>query len=356
MRTYTSNNVTITYQDPVVWVGDSNIITIESSLSTDKVGAEIVIRHPSGTETRTIRHLSELPKILFFLDDALMALEDDNIGQYTVQANVYKNGVVVFTRTFSFQLLKGKSFTNQSHGIGRTIYIYNADELVKVQVYSPSNGAFHIGSSYLTLTRGLNQYNLTSYLENTGTYQFCLQDVPVQPVAIISGDVAKTPTISTLFYTVTNSGSQSQEIGGDIYRHSETIFPICNTIVYEESCWNNNFVELRYRDSDGCTRYLGGNIISETNKVTGTPYERTDGTNVFSNIPYRLINTTQRSLKVGFTDIARNAYPQDLLYSETIDMRMYDGSWWPVVLEKESLELKSEDYSSFELSIIISRE
>lgn len=356
MRTYTSNNITITYQEPVVWIGDSNIITIKSSIDTDKVGGEIIIRHPDGTATRTIRYLSELNRILFILDDALTALNDGNIGQYTIQVNVFKNGNLSFTRTFSFQLLQGKSFTNQSHGISRTLYIYDASELVKVQIYSPNNGAFHIGSDYLTLNRGLNQYNLSSHIENTGEYSFCLTDVPVQPIAVISGDVAKTPTVSTLFYTVTNASSSNESQGGDVWRYEETIFPVCYDLVFENVCWDYNFVELRYKDSDGCTRYLGGKIASETNKSTVTAYEYTDGSNVFRNIPRNYQEGTSRSLKIGFADIAKNAYPQDIMYSELVEMKMYNSEWWPIVLESDSITVKNEDYIDLELSIIISRD
>lgn len=357
MREYFYDNMKLTYQDSVVWVGDSNIITIESSTLTDKVGGEIIIRHPNGTETRTIRHLSELPKLLFVLDDALIGLDDDNIGQYTVQVNAYKNGVVSFAKSFSFQLLKGKSFTNQSHAISRTIYIYDNTELNKMQVYSPSNGVLHIGNSLLTLTRGLNQYNMTSYIQSIGTYGFCLEDVPSQPVAVVSGDLAKTPTSSTLFWSEVRSGTvASDEKGGDVWKYEETIFPVCYTIVYEEACWNYDFVELRYRDTDGCIRYLGGRIGSEKNKVQGTMYERTDGTNVFRNIPYRYIGSTQRSLKICLQDIAKDAYPQDILYSDTVEMRMYNGEWWPVTIESDTIEIKNNTYLDIELNIIISRE
>lgn len=357
MRSYTYNNITVTYPESVVWLGDSNCVTIASSVVTDNVGAEIIIRHPNTTETRSIRHLSELNSILFILDDALLALDDDNIDQYTAQVDVYNNGVMSFTKTFAFQLLKGKSFTNQSHAISRTLYIYDDEELVKMQVYSPESGMLHIGSHYLSLYEGLNQYDFTSYITSLGTYEFCLMHEDVIPIAVISGDAAKTPNVSTLYYSVIKSDSEETYTkGGDVWKYEDTIFPVCYTIIYDEACWSKDFVELRYRDCDGCVRYLGGKLATETNTVGGSSYMRTDGNNVFRNIPRKHRETTQRTLKVGFMDIAKNAYPQDILYSDEVEMRMYNSEWWPVVIATDKIETKPDDTQDIELDIIISEE
>lgn len=357
MREYISGNIVILYPEPVVWLGDSNCVTISSSLSTDKIGGEIIIRHPSGTETRTIRHLSEINKLLFVLDDALNALADDNIGQYSAQVNVYLNGNISFTKTFTFQLLDGKSFTNQSHAISRTIYIYDSEELNKIQVFSPKNGVLNIENESLPLYLGLNQYDMSEIIDSYGTHSFCLDNAPVEPVAIISGDIPNTPTKTTLFFTVTSERSgETRTKGGDVWTYDETIFPVCYDIIYDEGCWNYDFIELRYRDSDGCIRYLGGKIADETNAVQSTPYERTDGTNCFRNIPRRKINGTQRTLKVGFIDVARNAYPQDILYSNEVYMRMYNSEWWPVTIEDESITTNRDESFDFQLNITISKE
>lgn len=358
MRTYTSNGITLTYQDQVVWLGDSNVITVEAYDINDKVGAEIIIRHPAGEETRTIRHFSEMYKLLFVIDDALLALVDDNIGQYTIQVNAYKNGAYAFTRSFSFQLLKGKSFTNQSHAIGRTIYIYSPEELYKLQIFSPASGVFTCNNESYGLTRGLNQFNLMDELTDTGTYTYCLNNSQVQPIAIISGDYPKTPNIQNLQYTLIRSGYSVDitETGGDIWRYDDTIFPVCGSIVYDEACWNNDFVEFMYTDTDGCIRYIGGKLATETNAVGGTTYYRTEGDNIFRNIPRRHIEATKRTIKVGLVGIATDAYPQDILYSNEVFMRMYDGEWWPVVIGNEKIEIKSGDTQDIELDVIISEE
>lgn len=357
MKEYTYGNVTITYNDTVLWLYDSNAVTIESSIDTDQVGAEIVIRHPAGSQTRTIRHLSELSRLVFVLDDALLALADDNIGNYTAQIDVYVNGSLSFTKTYTFQLLYGKSFTNKSHAISRTIYIYSPEELYKLQIYSPSSGQFTIEGNNMPLYIGLNQYNLTSIVDGYGTYTMCLQNANTQPIAIVSGDTARTPSSSTLYYSVVRSSINiADEKGGDVWKYEETVFPVCHTLVYEEPCWNDGFVELRYKDADGCTRYLGGKIASEENKAEGSFYSRMMPDNTFRNIPRKHIEHTSRSLKVGLLGIAKDAYPQDIIYSETVEMRMYNNEWWPITINDSAITLKDTDYVDVELTIIISKD
>ena len=358
MREYSYQNITLTYQEPIVWLWDSNTITIQSSNTNDKVGAEIIIRHPAGVETRTIRHISELNKIIFVLDDALLALADDNIGQYTVQVNVFNNGEEAFTKTFAFQLLSGKSFTNQSHAMSRTIYMYDPDELIKFQVYSPASGYINFEGNTAPVSTGLNQFGISTLVTSDGTYNFCLQNSQVTPVAIISGDNYITPTSSTIYWARVRSGhyDDTTKTGGDVWRYEETIFPVCSKLIYETPCRNNEFVELRYFDTDGCIRYLGGKLASETDSVKGTPYSRLENENVFRNIPHKHTDETKRILKVGFIDVATNAYPQDILYSEQVWMRMYNTEWWPVTINSDKIEIKSGDIQNFELEIIISEE
>lgn len=356
MRQYISGRLTVTYPEQVVWLQDSNVVNIESSSSSDKVGADITVRHPGGTETRTIRHISELSRLLFVLDDALLALHDDNIGQYSCQVDLYNNGASAGTLTFAFQLLDGKSFTNRSHAISRTMYFYNPDELAKVQIYSPGSGELAIGGQTMELRVGLNQYNLSTIIAGNGTYTACLYSAGQAPVAQMTGDVPLTPNSSNLYWSYSPGSGYSRIDGGDVWRELE-IIPFCHTIIVDDSCTGNDFVELRYKDCDGCFRYLGGKLTKEANKASMNAYERTSPDNAFRNIPRRKITGTSRSITVGFNDIATDAYPQDIRYSDEVWMRMYNGEWWPVVLATESIAVKGDqDTQDFEVEIIISEE
>ena len=357
MRNYNGNGILAEYPDKVVWIQDSNVVNVHAADPGGKVGAEITVRHPGGVETRRIRYMGELSQLLFVLDDALAALHDYNIGQYTCQVDLYLDGVQVDSFSFNFQLLDGKSFTNRSHAISRTIYIYDLDELAKLQIYSPETGIFAVTGGTFILREGLNQYNLTSNITANGEYSACLQSGYQLPVAQITGDTPERPWLHDLYWTVTGDGTQPTKFdGGDVWWKGE-VFPICHTIVVDDSCSGDDFVELRYRDADGCERYLGGRLVKEVNKAETQSYTRTETTNAFRNIPRRRISGTSRAVTVGFSDIATDAYPQDIRYSEEVYMRMYDGEWWPVVVASDSITTKgSQDTQDFELEIIISEE
>lgn len=357
MRTYTGTHVQVDYPDSVIWLQDSNVVNIRALNPQHTVGADIIIRHPGGTETRNIRHISEMNQLLFVLDDALAALHDENIGQYSCQIDTYVNGQADSTLTFAFQLLDGKSFTNRSHAISRTIYIYDLSELNKVQIYSPGNGHFTVNGTNLALYEGLNQYNLSTYIQGQGSFTVCLTSDAQGPIAQITGDTHINPNSSYLYWSVQGGGGGGESIdGGDIWQQIE-VFPVCHTIVVDTSCNGNDFAELMYRDCDGCIRYIGGKILKEANKAETKKYVRTETTNAFRNIPRSKITGTSRSITVGFNDIATNTYIQDIRYSEDVWMRMYNGEWWPVVVATDSITVKGqEETQDVELDIIISEE
>lgn len=356
MRNYIGTHVIVDYPDNVIWLQDSNVVNVRAVTPTNRVGASITVRHPGGVATRTITHISEINHLLFVLDDALSALADDNIGQYSCQIDLYLNGQPDDSVAFSFQLLDGKSFTNRSHAISRTMYMYDPSELQKVQIYSPGNGVLAIGGQTYPLYEGLNQYNLSSMITGDGTYTLCLTSASQMPVAQVTGDTPKTPYISDIFWSYQGGGGVGSIDGGDIWKSLE-VFPICHTLVIDSSCGGNDWVELRYKDVDGCDRYLGGKLIKETNKAETSSYVRTETSNCFRNIPRRKINGTSRSITAGFNDIATDAYPQDIRYSEDVWMRMYNGEWWPVVIASDSIVVKGDqDTQDIELEIIISEE
>lgn len=356
MRYFNYNTITVTYPESVIWLGDSNCVVIESHNTSDAVGGRIVIRHPNGSETRNILHISEMNRLLFVLDDALMALDTDNIGQYTVQLDIYLNGDLATTCTFTFQLLHGKSFTNRSHGISRTVYLYHPDEANKVQFYSPSDGLLEVSNTQYPLNEGLNSYNLGWLLHNVGTYTVCLISASTAPSAVISGDMPITPTSHELYYSTNGGGEPTDEVkGGDIWRGEEDIFPICHTVIMDTTCNGSDFVELMYTDCDGCTRYIGGKLVKEVNKAAGDSYTRTGG-EVYKNIPRRHLTSNSRTITAGFYDMATDAYVQDIRYSDRVWMRNYKDEWVPVVIASDSITTKNGDTQDIELDIIISEE
>ena len=60
MRTHyiTGTSVFIEYPNQLTWLGDNNLIKIQSSVSTDHIGARVTVVEPTGN-TQTLDYWSE---------------------------------------------------------------------------------------------------------------------------------------------------------------------------------------------------------------------------------------------------------------------------------------------------------
>lgn len=342
MRTKRINHTEVIYPEKVIWLQDSNVIQLSSDTRT--VGAQITVTHPSG-ENKTVRYLSELHTLVFTLDDILLSLHDDNIGRYTVEVEVYENGSQSGQISFAVQVLNGKTYQDRSHGTSRVIYIYNPDELTKLQIYSPENGTVSVSSSSYDIYEGLNQLNLGWV---TDSLYLCMSGESSQPITYITSATGTSP-YSGLVELQFETASDEGESGGDIWG-SKVTFPICNKLEMVDHCDDYNFCELCYTDADGCIRYLGGKVIEQNDKAESSIYKRVE-TQVYKNVPRKKINSLERTIKIGFTNIDKNAYPEDILISENVYFRNYQGEWKQCYLKTDSISVNNDDFIDFELEI-----
>lgn len=347
MRTTTVNGFTINYPDSIVWTQDHSPVTVSG---TGPVGAVITVFHPAG-ETRTLSYMSPLEEVTFYLDTTLRELDNDNIGDYRCELALYQNYTLVTTFSFWFKVYKGKSFQDRTHGTSQYMYIYDMTELIKLQIWSPSAGTASINGSTFNINPGLNSLNLSSVITGTGLYTICLSDPSSSTLdAFIISDNALTPTSSTLmFKTKTEEGEP--QIGGNVIK-SASIFPVCHTIEVSSSCEDYPFAELMYRDTDGCTRYLGGIIENDTPTVKRTAYTRLDDS-VYKDVPRSVLSDSNNMIKVQFNDIDIHSNFQDILYSDVLMLRRrWDNEPIPVRLKTDKLVVDAkEDLVDFELEI-----
>lgn len=351
MRTTTVGNFVITFPEGVIWLYDSNVIAIEN-VAGHKVGAVITVTHPNGVTTKTIRYFSQVSNITYTITDVLYELFDDNLGQYGCYIELYNNGLYAGSFSFSFQLLAGKSFTNRSHAVETVMYIYNPDELIKFQLYSPANGIVTVGGYNYNVVEGLNQLNLTQPIYQEGTYSLCLGSSSTFPTTTIAHiePYAHRAEIDLVFGT---GSAGSAKDGGDVWTGAKEIFPICHTIIYEGHCDDFDFFEVSYTNVDGCRRYIAGKLIDETNNSEFTPYHRLRN-DVFANIPLASVSGHNRKVKVAFSDVNYNAYLSDILLSQTIWYRNYEGEWKECRLSTDKLSNTTKESEDFTLEFIIS--
>ena len=347
MRTTTISGFTINYPEDIIWVSDHTALTVSASFP---VGATVNIIHPQG-EVKTLTYMSPLNELTFYLDTALRTLHNDNIGDYQCQVLLYNNNNYATTFSFYFKLYDGKSFQDRTHGNSQYIYLYEPDEAIKVNFYSPSNGTAVIGNSTFTITKGLNSLNLSSIITTAGTYQICFHDTSNETLNVwIISDTPVDPYDHELTFTSSVEVQNAMQ-GGDIFS-KRTIFPICHTIELVERCPNYSSVELIYTDCDGCRRYLAGNIITDTSSVSRTGYTNLDES-VYKDVPRATLIDGSQLVKIGFSDIDLRANYRDILYSENLYIRRnYDDEPIPVRLKTDSLAVQAnEEYADFELEI-----
>lgn len=341
----------ITYPDEIIWKNDSNVIQVTSS--QDQVGAQVTIEDPAGN-SYTLEYYSDLNSILFYLDDAIRALYNDNIGVWRCRVTCFDEGIPISEFSFTFYVLDGKSFITRSHGVSSVIYVYNPDELYKLQVYSPQQGVATCGQYGFNVYNGLNQFNLSSAITQSGEYQLCLRDSnQVPPVANVVIDTPETPFKTVITWQAIITPPQTTT-GGDVFNPNKVIFPICHKIIFQDHCNDYNFGEIAYTDLDGMLRYLGGRIIEDTDDVTSESYINSS-LDIYKTNPNRFISKHEKTVKLALIDIDKEAYPNDIMYSESVMYRCWDGEWRNCSIKTKNITRKDDEYVDMELEIIVSQ-
>lgn len=339
----------VKYPDELVWKNDSTAIEISGSSNT---GGQIIVQCPTG-ESYTLEYYSDQQRLLFYLDDAIKALYADNIGAWNCQVTAFDQGIPIGDVYFNFFVLNGKSFITRSHGISSTIYIYNPDELYKIQVFSPQQGEAACGAYTFPLYYGLNQFNLSSAILRSGEYQLCLRDSSQTPARVyVSGVENFTPNDAVVHFDIYGVPLVNETHGGDVFSPNKLIYPICHKIIYQNHCDDFSFGEIRYTDLDGMTRYLGGKVISDTDDVKTESYITSD-VEVYKTNPNRYIINRTKTIKLGLFNIDKNAYPHDLINSDSIYYRGWDGQWYSCTLKTTNLVREDEETYDFNIEIIV---
>lgn len=352
MRTTTIGNAIIEYPDEIVWKQDTTAIKVSG---VQKIGASIVIANPVQ-ESYVLEYYSDQDEMLFYLDDAIRALWSNNISVWYCKVTVFSNGISLGNAiNFNFNVLDGKSFISRSHGISSTIYVYNADELKKVQVFSPQQGLAVCDQWGFYCYYGLNQYNLSGAIRYEGEYQLCLRDSDQVPALVnVVSDTPVDPHSSIITFAISSPPLVNETHGGDVFAENKLIYPICHKIIFQNHCDNYNFGEIAYTDLDGMRRYLGGKVISDADTVKGESYF-TASTDIYNRVPNRYLTKHEKVIKLYLSDIDKNAYPHDLIYSRNIEFKTLDGEWKPCALKTSNFERKDEESYDIEIELTISQ-
>lgn len=349
MRELTQHNFHITYPEDIVWLYDNNYVKIwyEQELP---ITATLTIVHPNGT-TQEIGYKSHQNFVLLDISTLLRSMFTNNISSYGCQLKCFVMNVLILTFDFSFQLLHGKSYTSRNHGSENTIYCYDFDELKKVEIFSPSSAMATINGSTFSLVRGFNALNLYNTINQTGTYNLCISPETSYPTTTIT---SLTPQYNGALVNLSFSTGAPEETsiqGGDIWGRKQT-FPVCYTLHVTENCDNNSNFEIMYVNADGCTRFLMGKIVEEQSSAKADVYKKVfdNYANIGSNYAYQHENR----VKIAFNDIAQNAYLYDILLSQEVRYKNYQGDFVDCRLATDKITVTNNDSDDYTLEFIIS--
>lgn len=361
MRTIDVNTVNVVYPNSTVWIGDNITISLSHNLYT--VGAKIYITNISTLKTKELVYISELKNLSFDISDTVRKLFVSGGSDINVKVLVYTDGFYEGTFGFNMNVLDGKTLPQRKHGSTRTIYVYGQDDLYKTQIVFAGTGKLTINGNTIPVTgTGRNSFDLRSYITHSGEYWLCYKyGAKAKPdkdetlrIEITNVDESVRSAIVFLDYHSSDTQPVVDEIdGGDIWSDSKVnLADFCIRIIYQDPCDDFNFWKVRYFDTDGCMRYLGGKIDSETLESKQKNYYYSDNS-VYKNLSRKHIEEASNTVKVNYPDLMRDSYWQDILLADRIDFLDYSNTWKQCSIATNKVTVNSDDSMDVQLEFEI---
>lgn len=352
MRQKTINGIEISYPNRSVFLGDSNIIALSSTMGN--VGAEITIKDVASGNTKKHRYLSELNNITYDISDSFRQLYNDGLS-FDVSVDLYLNGSLDGHLSFALDVSRGHTLPSRSHGSERTIYLYPCSDTNKLQLYFPASGTIRIGRSTYTARAGYNGIDISSEITDCGVYNLRYASSSRGAEVRIANVAPKTYDAKVYLDFSDISGTAPQDSKQDIWNDSKGSNSDFNIkIVNNCFCGNENMLFLKYYNCDGNIRYLGGRIIEQKNEVEREAFYRME-TQPYRNIARSYLSGASSTVKLAFPGIARNAHIEDILRSDEIYFLNYNDEWMSCDIVSKDIVVKDYDTMDLELEICLNR-
>lgn len=347
MRETTLGGSKLTYPDPTIWL-DDNIYIKVTNINGGNSGAKVVVTNMATGVYIKHTYISEINEVVFDLRDTLKSLYTDNLT-FTIAVDVYSDNL--FDGSFSFTLttLDGKSIPGRPHGSARTIYMYSPSDLVKVGFIFNNTGSLALnGTSFPIIASGFTQLNLSDVITNDGVYNACFDagakgGKSEMDIAGIE-DITPFSAVARLEFASGSENNPDAGKGGGVW--NDDVFDMddyCIRIVYDEPCDRFDFFKVRYKDSDGIIRYLGGKIVSDKTSASGENIYRPDLDLPYRNLSKKFITETSETVKVFYSMLRRDAYWGDVLLANNVEFLDINDNWLPCSVITSNVEVKSEE-------------
>lgn len=361
MRTDTIGNIYIIYPEPTSYLGDNLLIKIKSNTNLP-VGAQIQVNDIASGNYRKLKYLSETSEIVFVLNDSIKSLYHDALS-FNVTIKLFENGVYKSDFGFNLDILNGRTLPLRRHGSTRTIYAYDEDDLYKVGFIFPASGNLSVnGNMFPIVSSGYKSLDLRPYITNAGDYQLCFRSgvkdegsVSQSTVSIVNiGGITPFSAVAQLYFADTSGNLPNGDKGGSIWKDDQFYLEdYCINLTYNSVCNDYNFFKVRYLDTDGVMRYLGGKIKDETIESKGENFYRMDISTPIRDISRRYLTECSDTVKVAYGELRRDSYWNDILLSDKVEFLNYNGEWFECSIKTSKVTVTSEETQDVELEFEI---
>ncbi len=361
MRTDTIGNISIIYPEPTSYLGDNLLISVKSNANLP-VGAQIQVTDLASGNYRKLKYLSETSEIVFVLNDSIKSLYHDAIS-FNITMRLYENGVYTGDFGFDTDVMNGRTLPLRRHGSTRTIYVYDENDLYKVGFIFPASGNFSVnGHGLPIITSGYKSLDLRPYITETGDYELCFHagakgegGVTQSTVSLVNvGGITPFSAVAQLYFADTSGDLPSGDKGGGVWEDDQFYLEdYCINLIYNSICNDYNFFKVRYYDTDGIMRYLGGKIKEETTESKGENFYRMDVATPIKDISRRYLTESADTVKVAYGELRRDSYWNDILLADKIEFLNYAGDWFECSVKTSKVTVTSEEYQDVELEFEI---
>lgn len=287
MRTQSMGGITIYYPDFMVYEGDNNYIRIKATGSDHTV---LIATYGSATASYSSSGENVTVEV------GSMFRQKGEYGAVSLSVYVSRNNSTYSNNlTLDFYYCHGRTVPTVYHGSGRRVVVPWFVSSVEVPVMAAAKVT--LGSTSQTLAEG------------------CITTVTL-------GERERTTAIVEYVEARMLGDFDAAESGVLAYFNIEHV-----------SCLRDGEVFLRWYDSDGCTRYAVGRIMSRRHNADRVMYNV--GGSVLRSEPYSVPANTSETLDIVVVGVDAALHLDELPWSESIELVNGENQSIPVSVEGE---------------------
>lgn len=360
MREYSSGNLTITYPESTCWLYDNLPIQITATNGVP-VGADIVVTNVANGQYRKLSYTSELSTLMFSLNDTFLSLYNGRTYNVVVKPKI--SGVSAPQLAFDLDMLEGRTLPFRTHGSTRTVYIYREEDLNKIEFLFPATGSLSTPCGTIPIAYGgYKAINLSNCGLLSGSYNLCF-DAGAKGgggsssldgiVNVVNVDNITPFSGRAILEWQDTSGDipQNKSKGGGVWKDEELDYnDYCIELNYTETCDDGfNFFLVRYLDTDGLVRFLGGKVVEETTESKGNNFYNLDYQTPYNKLSKRFITNAAKTVKIGYGELRRDSFWGDILLSSRVEFLDVQGNWRECSVKTSKVAVSSNEEDDVEL-------